>query len=129
MTEKECSVSPSGEEFAIPGPDDYRAEYVRLQQRVDEERERGREIVVVVGLGFVGAVMAAVVAATEGWRVTYLGPNLPAEDYQVVVTDTDNVLAGYWHSLGTANVNDNSQVDPDAAEISAGSPLLRSQIR
>lgn len=27
-----------------------------------------------------GALMAAVVAATEGWRVTYLGPNLPAED-------------------------------------------------
>lgn len=27
-----------------------------------------------------GALMAAVIAATEGWRVTYLGPNLPAEE-------------------------------------------------
>lgn len=27
-----------------------------------------------------GALLAAVVAAEEGWRVTYLGPDLPAED-------------------------------------------------
>ncbi len=27
-----------------------------------------------------GALMAGVIAATEGWRVTYLGPNLPAEE-------------------------------------------------
>lgn len=27
-----------------------------------------------------GAMMAAVVGATEGWRVTYLGPSLPAEE-------------------------------------------------
>jgi MerR family transcriptional regulator, light-induced transcriptional regulator len=28
----------------------------------------------------IGALMAATVAASEGWRVTYLGPNLPAEE-------------------------------------------------
>jgi methanogenic corrinoid protein MtbC1 len=27
-----------------------------------------------------GAMLAAVIAAGEGWRITYLGPNLPAED-------------------------------------------------
>ena len=28
----------------------------------------------------IGALIIASVASTEGWRVTYLGPNLPAED-------------------------------------------------
>jgi len=28
----------------------------------------------------IGALLAATVAASEGWRVTYLGPNLPAEE-------------------------------------------------
>ena len=38
------------------------------------------------------------------------------------VTDSAGVLAGWWHSLGTANTNDNSQVDPYAASISRGAP-------
>jgi methylmalonyl-CoA mutase cobalamin-binding subunit len=28
----------------------------------------------------IGALLAALTAASEGWRVTYLGPNLPAEE-------------------------------------------------
>jgi methylmalonyl-CoA mutase cobalamin-binding subunit len=28
----------------------------------------------------IGALMAAITAASEGWRVAYLGPNLPAVD-------------------------------------------------
>ncbi len=35
-----------------------------FQKRVKEEREKKREIVVVMGVGFVGAVMAAIVADT-----------------------------------------------------------------
>lgn len=62
MQEKLISVSPSGEEFALPGREDYVAEFERLQTLAAEQRKLGREIVVVVGLGFVGAVMAAVVA-------------------------------------------------------------------
>lgn len=41
------------------------------------------EIVVTTPSGQVheiGALMAAVTAASEGWKVTYLGPNLPAEE-------------------------------------------------
>ena len=56
------SVSPDGEKFPLPSTEDYQAEFDRLQQQVDEQRQAGREIVVVMGLGFVGAVMAAVVA-------------------------------------------------------------------
>ena len=58
----EYSTSPSGEHFKLPSEEDYRAEYSKLEQLVESHRAQGREIVVVMGLGFVGAVMAAVVA-------------------------------------------------------------------
>ena len=56
------SVSPAGESFALPGEADYAAEDRRLDALVDEQRRQGRQIVVVMGVGFVGAVMAGVVA-------------------------------------------------------------------
>jgi nucleotide sugar dehydrogenase len=56
------SISPTGEEFVLPSREDYKAEFARLEQLVAANRKAGKEIVVVVGLGFVGAVMAAVVA-------------------------------------------------------------------
>jgi UDP-N-acetyl-D-glucosamine dehydrogenase len=62
----EYSVSPDGERFYLPGPDDYEEEAKRLQAIVRDQRTLGREIVVVMGVGFVGAAMAAVVADTEG---------------------------------------------------------------
>ena len=58
----EYSISPNGERFELPEEKDYKEEYERLSKLVKEERDKGREIVVVVGLGFVGAVMAGVVA-------------------------------------------------------------------
>ncbi len=61
----EYSVSPDGERFYLPGPDDYEEEAKRLQVIVRDQRTLGREIVVVMGVGFVGAAMAAVVADTE----------------------------------------------------------------
>ncbi len=61
----EYSVSPDGEKFQLPGPDDYEKESKRLQKIVSDQRALGREIVVVMGVGFVGAAMAAVVADTE----------------------------------------------------------------
>ena len=63
MSEK-YSISPAGEKFPIPNPEDYKAEFEQLKERVAKEREKGREIVVVMGVGFVGAVMAAIVADT-----------------------------------------------------------------
>jgi nucleotide sugar dehydrogenase len=58
----EYSFSPNGERFPLPGPEDYKSEFERLKGLVQDRRSLGREIVVVMGLGFVGAVMAAVVA-------------------------------------------------------------------
>jgi len=58
----EYSISPDGERFALPTEDDNIKEYDRLKGLVQARREEGFEIVVVMGLGFVGAVMAGVVA-------------------------------------------------------------------
>ncbi len=56
------SVSPEGERFAIPERSEYEAELKRVGELAERARADGREIVVVLGVGFVGAVMAAVVA-------------------------------------------------------------------
>ncbi|MCK4342584.1 MAG: GDP-mannose dehydrogenase [Phycisphaerae bacterium] len=58
------SISPDGEKFPLPTEGQYAEEYQRLEKIIVEQRQQGREIVVVVGVGFVGAVMAAVVADT-----------------------------------------------------------------
>ncbi|HDZ90376.1 MAG TPA: GDP-mannose dehydrogenase [Deltaproteobacteria bacterium] len=58
----EYSVSPEGERFSLPTEDDNVKEYNRLKELVEDRRKEGFEIVVVMGLGFVGAVMAGVVA-------------------------------------------------------------------
>ncbi len=56
------SISPAGDRFPLPTPADYAREFARLKKLANQHRKAGREVVVVVGLGFVGAVMAAVVA-------------------------------------------------------------------
>ena len=60
----EFSVSPSGEKFPIPAQAEYAAELERLESLVEAARKKDAEIVVVMGVGFVGAVMAAIVADT-----------------------------------------------------------------
>ncbi|MFO7666158.1 MAG: UDP binding domain-containing protein [Desulfobacterales bacterium] len=63
--EKQTSVSPDGEVFKLPREADYEKENSRLKKLVKKQRLKGREIVVVMGVGFVGAVMAGVVADSE----------------------------------------------------------------
>jgi UDP-N-acetyl-D-glucosamine dehydrogenase len=55
-------MSPFGEKYNLPSEREYSTEFQRLKKQVEKERQAGREIVVVMGLGFVGAVMAAIVA-------------------------------------------------------------------
>jgi len=59
---KEYSISPAGEKFAIPQQQEYGEEFRRVEQLANQAREDGKEIVVVMGVGFVGAVMAAIVS-------------------------------------------------------------------
>src|SRR5437867_4795130 len=62
MNDPEDSVSPAGEKFPLPSPAQFKTEFARLKKLAAAQRREGREIVVVVGVGFVGAVMAAVLA-------------------------------------------------------------------
>ncbi len=58
----EYSVSPEGEKFQIPQQEEYASEFDRISSLAQAARDEGKEIVVVMGVGFVGAVMAAIVA-------------------------------------------------------------------
>jgi sugar phosphate isomerase/epimerase len=62
VPEPQLSICPAGRAFPLPQPSEYAAEFERLTSLVDAQRAMGREIVVVMGVGFVGAVMAGVVA-------------------------------------------------------------------
>jgi len=61
---KKYSVSPAGEKFEIPSVEEHAKELQRIKRLVTKARKEGKEIVVVMGVGFVGAVMAAIVADT-----------------------------------------------------------------
>ncbi|UCG09396.1 MAG: GDP-mannose dehydrogenase, partial [Desulfobacterales bacterium] len=102
------SLSPNNEVFPLPSEQNYKDEYARLKKLVKSQKLKGREIVVVMGVGFVGAVMAGVVAdvvdADSGksskfvigmqrpstrsyWKIPYLNRGIApveAEDPEVV---------------------------------------------
>ncbi|MDD3044794.1 MAG: nucleotide sugar dehydrogenase [Candidatus Delongbacteria bacterium] len=71
MGEKKYSVNPAGEKFPIPAKEDYADELKRLEKLTKKARGDGKEIVVVMGVGFVGAVMAAIVADTKDSKGKY----------------------------------------------------------
>ena len=62
ISTNDVSLSPSGESWPLPKKDEYAGELARLEKLVNQARKDGKEIVVVMGVGFVGAVMAAIVA-------------------------------------------------------------------
>lgn len=58
----EISISPNGKEFKLPSSEKDKQEKQLLEKITKTEKEKGRKIVTVQGMGFVGCVMAAVVA-------------------------------------------------------------------
>ncbi len=62
INENSVSICPAGEVFELPKAEDYEKEFKRLEDIVNHQRSKHREIVVVMGVGFVGSVMAGVVA-------------------------------------------------------------------
>jgi nucleotide sugar dehydrogenase len=56
------SVNPEGVACPLPSAEESQKKLEELRERARLEKAAGREVVVVVGLGFVGTVMAAVVA-------------------------------------------------------------------
>jgi len=80
------------------------------------------------GNGLVDAGEPLVASAVTDANGNYLFPNLPTNngagaDYVVDVTDENNVLEGYWHSLGAPGTNDNSQEDTYAITLGGGDPI------
>jgi len=76
------SYSPDKEKFEIPDDDQTEKEISKIKKICTQQRKKGKEIIVVQGLGFVGAVMAAVIADCEvGGNIPYfvIGINQPSE--------------------------------------------------
>ena len=61
---KQVSISPDGVKYPLPRPEEYQKEFDRIEKLVKKAQKQKQEIVVVMGVGFVGAVMAAIVADT-----------------------------------------------------------------
>jgi len=106
------SIGPDGVEYPLPQPDDYPAEMDRLQKLVKTNREMGREIVVVMGVGFVGAVMAGVVADS-------VDPN-SGEPYYFVIGMQRPSPRSYWKIPYL-----NKGVAPVEAEDPEVAPLIK----
>jgi len=126
---EKVSICPQGEAFPLPGEVEYRQEFKRLRKLVNEQRLLGREIVVVMGIGFVGAVMAAVVADSVDpksgkpgkfvigmqrpstrsfWKISYLNRGISpveAEDPEVAllihrcVNEKKNLIATFTYDV------------------------------
>jgi len=69
--DRQYAITPQGESFPIPLKEEYDAEYLRIEKLAKEAKAEGKEIVVVMGLGFVGVVMAAIVADTKDENGNY----------------------------------------------------------
>lgn len=77
------SISPKNEKFEIPDKNKTKAEISKIKDICNIERDKGKEIVVVQGLGFVGAVNSAVIAdcKIEGRKPYYvMGVDLPTKN-------------------------------------------------
>ncbi len=117
----EVSVSPDGEVFPLPNPKDYDREFSRLASLVAKQREQGREIVVVMGVGFVGAVMAGIVAdAVQKKTAAYLPVIPPGQPSKFVIGMQRPSPRSYWKipylNRGIAPVE---AADPEVAPLIA----------
>jgi nucleotide sugar dehydrogenase len=70
-TKTQWSINPAGEKFPLPEEKDYQIEFERLTKLTKQAHQKGQEVVVVMGAGFVGAVMAAVVAGSTDKQGKY----------------------------------------------------------
>ncbi len=82
-----ASVAPDGVSFAIPNAAALAASWQELERRATSHRAAGRKVVVVQGLGFVGAAVAAVVASAT---------NAAGEPLYFVIGTDLATPSGYW---------------------------------
>ncbi len=103
------SVSPSGEEFPLPQQEEYEVEYRRIKALAEQARTDGMEIVVVMGVGFVGAVMAAIIADSE---------NKAGHPGKFVIGCQRPSVRSYWKiPLLNKGISPVKAADPEVGEI------------
>ncbi len=104
------SLSITGEPFRLPASGAEGPEGERLRAYAEEGRRAGRQVVTVVGLGFVGAAMAAVVADAAD-------PETGAPSKQVIGLDRA-LPESYWKiALVTRGESPVSAQDPEIARL------------
>ena len=86
------SMNPEGEKFQLPGQEEYAKELKRVESLAEAARKEGKEIVVVMGVGFVGAVMAAIIADTVDKKT--------GKSSKFVAINSSPLLAGPRFSCG-----------------------------
>jgi nucleotide sugar dehydrogenase len=131
QSEPDYSTCPSGEKFPLPRDNEYANEFTKMQKLVEKQRLKNREIVVVMGVGFVGSVMAGVVADSVDpesgqptkfvigmqrpstrsfWKILYLNRGMApveAEDPEVAplirrcVLEKNTLIASYTYDVLT----------------------------
>ncbi|MCI4438232.1 GDP-mannose dehydrogenase [archaeon] len=111
VKEERISTSPEGKEFPLPSKEDYENEVTKVRELAKKAKNSGNQVVVVQGLGFVGAVMAAIVAQAEKkfviglqraskrsyWKIPYINQGISpieSEDPKVKEIIKDGVERG-----------------------------------
>ena len=100
---KQYSVSPTGEKFEIPEKEQYNEEMQRIRTLTNKARKDGQEVIVVMGVGFVGAVMAAIIADSTDKK----GKPKPAQLQLAWAVNRllKNVILGAAHTAINQNKN------------------------
>jgi UDP-N-acetyl-D-glucosamine dehydrogenase len=100
---KNMSTAPDGRTYALPGQAALTAEFAQIAKRAEEYRDQGRGIVVVQGLGFVGAASAAVIADAS----------MPDGSPRYLVIGVDLARPGTFWKVARLNEGATGVVSPD----------------
>ena len=116
----EYSVSPEGKRYALPGQKDYAQEFKRVETLAEAAHKQGKEVVVVMGVGFVGAVMAAIIADTNDKKPFDSAQGRPGKPNKFVIGCDLPSDRSYWKIM---MLNDGQS--PVKAEDPEVAPMIR----
>lgn len=109
INSKKVSIAPDGSKFNIPSEEEILTHFNEISEKAEWHKNKGRQVVVVQGLGFVGSAVAAAIASAKdsnGNPLHYvIGVDLPT-------------ASGYWK---VAKINDGKEPitspDPKLADL------------
>ncbi len=88
------------------------------------QRDTGEPLVSTTTTDSAGAYLFTGLPLTDGIFDPLIFATDPDASYVVDVSDRSGVLQGYWHSLGTAGINNNSQTDPVGITLTSTNPNM-----